>query len=161
MNNKQKAIAIGGGLGTFGAEALIGGLGIGMLGTAIAVPASAVVATVSVIAWLAAGDDTSLETKLASKSTDQITDRELSNHMVKELVKAVITKNTPDPDVKSFILKKGTITHKITVNSLRNIAYSCLQATSVASWTNYQYFNNIQAGRDFYKSLLVKGYVAA
>ena len=142
MNNKQQKIVGGTVLGTLGAEALIGGLGIGLLGTAVAVPASVVVATVGTIAFFAAGDEPT-DNKLVVRPT------------------AEASANTPDPNLKSFLLKKGTITHKISVNDVLGIAYACLKATSNASWTNYQHFNNIQEGRDFYKSLLQKGYVAA
>ncbi len=57
MNNKQVKIAATTAVGTLGAEALIGGLGVGLLGTAVAVPASLVVATVGTIAFFAAGDN--------------------------------------------------------------------------------------------------------
>lgn len=57
MNNKQATIAATTGAATLGAEVLVGGLGIGLLGTAVAVPASLVVATVGTIAFFAAGDD--------------------------------------------------------------------------------------------------------
>lgn len=159
MNDKQKAIAITGSLGTLGAEALIGGLGIGLLGTAVAVPASAVVATVSAIAWIAAGDNTPIETKLASKSVDQITDRDMSRYMLKGLVKSI--NSDPTPELTSYLLKKGTVTHKISVNKKRGWGQTCLQATSNAKWTNYRYFSNIQELRDLYKVLLDKGYQPA
>ncbi len=163
MNNKQKAIAIAGGFGTFGAEALIGGLGIGVLGTAVAVPASAVVATVSVLTWLAAGDNVPFE----SKSPDQITDKDINHELIKQAFKHLVnkpskpSKASKPSEMQTFLLRKGTVTHKISVNKERGWGQTCFQATSDASWTNYRYFCNIQDMRDLYKTLLSKGYQPA
>lgn len=160
MNNKQAQIAATTGVATFGAEFLIGGLGVGLLGTAVAVPASLVVATVGTIAFFAAGDDSS-----TSSTTNQVTDKQAANHLTKSIVKTIVKKpsvsDVPPYNFKTFVLKKGTITHKIFVDNVRGVAYTCLNATSTATWTNYRWFKDIQEGRDFYKSLLAKGYVAA
>lgn len=98
MNNKQAKIAATTAVGTLGAEALVGGLGIGLLGTAVAVPAAAVVATVGTIAFFAASDD-------VRKPVSKVTPK------VYSITKGNVTyRFTPDPSTntgKSYFVIKG------------------------------------------------------
>jgi hypothetical protein len=140
MNNKQSTILATTTAGTLGAEVFIGGLGIGLLGTAVAVPASLVVATVGTLAYIAAGD---------------------YNSDNKSVVRPAAESTANTAELTSYLLKKGTVTHKISVNKERGWGLTCLQATSNASWTNYRHFSNLQELRDLYKTLLSKGYQPA
>ena len=140
MNNKQKKIAVATLPSAVAADIIVGGLGIGLLGTAVAVPAAAIVTAVGFVAYLAAGDETS---------------------DTKSIVRPVAETTANTSEMQSFLLKKGTVTHKISVNKERGWGQTCLQASTDASWTNYRYFGDIQEMRDLYKKLINKGYQPA
>ena len=134
MNNKQAKIAAGTVVSTIGAETLIGGLGIGLLGTAVAVPASLVVATVGTIAFFAAGDDAP---------------------------KSVTTTASPNTGMTVYLLKKGMQTYKFSVNQSRGWGQTCHQLAAHFKFADYQYYSTLGELRDFYKSLLNKGFKPA
>ena len=134
MNDKQAKIAAGTAVGTIGAEALIGGLGIGLLGTAVAVPASLVVATVGTIAFFAAGDDAPESVSPAPSSNTGMT---------------------------VYLLKKGMQTYKFSVNQSRGWGQTCWNLFPNGRYDDYKYYSTLGELRDFYKSLLNKGYQPA
>ena len=134
MNNKQAKIAAISLPATFGAEVLVGGLGIGLLGTAVAVPASAVVATVGFIAYLAAGDDAP---------------------------KSVTTPPSPNTGMTVYLLKKGMQTYKFSVNQSRGWGQTCWNLFQHGRYDDYKYYSTLGELRDFYKSLLNKGWKPA
>ena len=134
MNNKQAKIAATTAVSTLGAEALIGGLGIGLLGTAVAVPASIVVATVGTIAFFAAGDDAP---------------------------KSVTTPPSPNTGMTVYLLKKGMHTYKFSINQSRGWGQTCHQLASHLKFADYKYYSNLSELRNLYKSLLNKGFKPA
>jgi len=134
MNDKQAKIAATTGVATFGAEVLVGGLGVGLLGTAVAVPASLVVATVGTIAFFAAGDDAP---------------------------KTVKTPPSPNTGMTVHLLKKGMHTYKFSVNQSRGWGQTCHQLGAHFKFADYKYYSTIDELRDFYKSLLSKGFKPA
>ena len=134
MNDKQTKIAVGTAVGTVGAEALIGGLGIGLLGTAVAVPASLVVATVGTIAFFAAGDDAP---------------------------ETVTTPPSPNTGMTVYLLKKGMQTYKFSVNQSRGWGQTSWNLFDHGRYNDYKYYNSLSELRDFYKSLLNKGWKPA
>ena len=133
INGNQKAI----GAATLGTavlvEEVIGGIGISMLGTAIGIPAAAIVVAGGAIA-LACG-----------LGSDDKSD----------------TPKTPSTPLTSYLLVKSGVTHKFSVNKDRGWGQTCLKTASSPDWTNYRYFSTLGELRDFYKSLLQKGYKPA
>lgn len=134
INSNQKAIGAATIGGALLVEEVIGGIGISMLGGAIGIPAAAIVVAGGAIA-LACGlgsDDES---------------------------------DTPEPEAKSemttHLLVKPGITHKFLVNQDKGWGQTCLRTASSSDWSNYQYFSTLGELRDYYKSLLQKGYKPA
>ena len=134
MNNKQAKIAATTAVSTLGAEALIGGLGVGLLGTAVAVPASLVVATVGTLAFFAAGDDAP---------------------------KSVSTPPSPNTGMTVYFLKKGMQTYKFSVNQSRGWGQTCWNLFHHGRYNDYKYYSTLDELRDFYKSLLANGWKPA
>jgi hypothetical protein len=138
MNKTQKAVVGTAGLAVL-AETFIGGIGVTMLGGAIGIPAAGIVAVAGGIALLCMDDD--------DEEADDESDTSDSPQAPSELT--------------TYLLVKSGITHKISVNQNRGWGQTCLQTVSSPDWTNYRYFSTLGELRDFYKSLLQKGYKPA
>jgi len=135
MNNTQKVVATTGGLAVL-AETFIGGIGVTMLGGAVGIPAAGIVAVAGGLALLCMDNE---DDKSKTKS------------------------DTPAPSSGLTIhtLVKSGITHKFSVNMDRGWGQTCLKTVSSPDWTNYRYFSSLEELREFYKSLLQKGYKPA
>ena len=133
MNKTQKTVVGTAGLAVL-AETFIGGIGVTMLGGAVGIPAAGIVA--------AAG---------------------LATLFFTEDEKADDTSDTPNPNngLTSHTLVLNGITHKFSVNKDRGWGQTCLKTVSSPNWTNYRYFSSLDELRDFYKSLLQKGFKPA
>ena len=135
MNKTQKTVVGTAGLAVL-AETFIGGIGVTMLGGAIGIPAAGIVAVAGGVALLCMKDD--------EEETDGETDSPKTSS-----------------ELTTYTLVKAGITHKFSVNSHRGWGQTCLKTSSSPDWTNYRYFSNLRELRDFYKSLLEKGYKPA
>jgi len=135
INGNQKTIAAATLGGALLVEEVIGGIGISMLGGAIGIPAAAIVVAGGAIALACGlGSDDESDTPSTPVTTSSLT---------------------------THLLVKPGVTHKFSVNQDRGWGQTCLKTASSPDWTNYRYFSTLGELRDFYKSLLQKGYKPA